>query len=334
MSTSIATKTTVKKVVCSRCTIEEFLLEEDTNAVTNWTCKKCKVTTEQATTSTHQQSTYLNIEKSLMAAMNGCFEVVEKRFDIVMSSFQCLSGEFDGLVKEMVVLKTMNADTKKGLEDVQQQNGEMVKIINQLTARLNQLEQAASSNTIEIRGIPPPPLSTMKEDIRNILQILATQIGAPSVADSVEYCYRVPAITSGVGDRGQRGSFIVVRLKNHLAKVAWLTARKNLRGVTQLSDATVSGSNNSCTLGTAGLRIRDIRIHEQLTTNNKRLLNLTRVAAREMNYQHVWVRNGKIFVTHDSERFTRVIRITDEDDLREKMGFEIATCKLGKETLV
>jgi hypothetical protein len=330
MSTSIAAKTTSKIVVCSRCT------REDTDAnplVMNWTCEKCKETTEQASTSTHQQSPYFYLEKSLMAAMNGCFEVVEKRFDKVMSSFEFLSGEYGRLVKEMAVQQTMNADTKKGLEDVQQENGEMVKIINQLTARLNQLEQAASSNTIEIRGIPPPPMSGMKEDLLNIVQILATQIGAPSVTDSVEDCYRVPAITSGVGNRGQRGSFIVVRLKHHFAKVAWLTARKNLRVIAQLSDATLSG-NNFGTLGTAGLRFRDIRIHEQLTPNNKRLLNLTRVAAREMNYQHVWVRHGKIFVRYDSEKLTRVIHITDDDDLREKMGFDNEICKLGKETLV
>jgi hypothetical protein len=298
------------------------------------------IATEQTSTPSDQQSLIFDLENNLLAAMSGYFDAIEKRFVDIETSLQHISGHYDSLVEDMVALNTLSADYEKDLEDAQQQNGERDIIINQLAARINQLEQEALSNTIEIIGIPPPPISDMKEDIRNILQVLATQIGAPPVADSVEDCYRVPAFDFGESGRRRRGGFIVVRLKNPLAKVAWLAARKNLRGGAQLSDATLAGSSgeqqfNSGTLGTIGLSLRKIKIHEQLTPNNKRLLFLTRVAAEGMNYKHVWVRHGTIFVKYDSERFTPVIRINGEDDLLQKMGFDVATLQAaGTETLI
>lgn len=277
------------------------------------------------------------------------FDALEKRFAEVERGVQYISDQQDTLVKEMAVQKALCADLKKGLEDVHHREDERDQIISQQNARINQLEQATLSSTIEILGIPPPSTSEQKEDVRHTLQVLATQIGAPSVADSVEDCYRVPAIASGNGGRRPREGRIVVRLKHHLAKVAWLAARRKLQperqqrreqGGAQLSAAGGSGehqvsaaahraalsfANAASALGTLGTTGPPIRIYESLTPYNRRLLFFTRAAAKDKKHEHVWVRDGKIFVKHDSERLTPVIRITGEDDLRRKLGFDIAT---------
>lgn len=68
-----------------------------------------------------------------------------------------------------------------------------------------------------------------------------------------------------------------------------------------------------------------IRIYEQLTPYNRRLLFFNREAAKKKGFEHAWVRDGKIFVKRDSEKTTPVIRITGEVDLRNKLGFDVAT---------
>jgi hypothetical protein len=354
-----------KSIVCSvcrkvaghpECLREEVTVTNTNPPVTRWTCKNCKVAAAGTSqlTPTYLPSPTLNLatlQDNLMATINGRWDAFEKRYAEMEKSMQYISDQYDTLVKELASQKGLYADLKKDLEEVHRHENERDVIISQQNARINQLEQASLSNTIEILGIPPPPISNTKENVHNTLQALATKIGAPNVADSVEDCYRVPAIASGAGGRRPREGRIVVRLKHHTAKVAWLTARKNLYperqqrraqggGAQQPSVAASAGSsgqqvntaasnvlsfaNAASSSGAPGTTGPPIRIYEQLTQYNRRLLFFTRAAAKQKNHEHVWVRDGKIYVKHDSERLTPVIRITGEDDLRRKLGFDVA----------
>jgi len=122
---------------------------------------------------TYQPSPTLDLvtlQNNLMATINGRWDAFEKRFAEMEKSVQYISDQYDALAKELASQKALCAELKKDLEDVHHHENERDAIISQQNARINQLEQASLSNTIEILGIPPVPISDKKENVYNTLQ--------------------------------------------------------------------------------------------------------------------------------------------------------------------
>jgi hypothetical protein len=152
----------------------------------------------------------------LIAAIHQRADDLETRFAAVEKSLDFISQQYDTLVKEIASQKALNADLQKGLEKVSKQMYEKDIVVNQLTARVNQLEQSSLAQTIEIHGVPVRAGENLQEKV----QMIATKIGAPDVAGTVDDMYLIPPAKT-VNNKPRPG-YIVVRLKHHSAKVAWL----------------------------------------------------------------------------------------------------------------
>jgi hypothetical protein len=254
-----------------------------------------------------------------------------KRFCEVEQSLGFLSDKYDSLVKEMEASKHLIQELKKGLDEAKKREEEHNRVVNQLSARVNQLEQASLSRNLEIIGLPLTGES--EQHLRNDLHKLATQIGAPNVADTVEDLYLVRAKPASATARA-RPARVVVRLKNDSSKVGWLSAKRRLNQQQrrapgaeeqQRDNGGQAGAPAPSFASAAGGpqgRGQPIRIYEMLTPYNKRLLFLAKEAGRAKGFQYVWTKQGKIFVRH-SEQLGQVIRITCEDDIRKKMHHNV-----------
>jgi len=160
------------------CLREEVTVSDSNPPVTRWTCKNCKVTAKPAGMASQLNPTYqpsptldlVTLQNNLMATINGRWDAFEKRFAEMEKSVQYISDQYDALAKELASQKALCAELKKDLEDVHHHENERDAIISQQNARINQLEQASLSNTIEILGIPPVPISDKKENVYNTLQ--------------------------------------------------------------------------------------------------------------------------------------------------------------------
>jgi len=309
----------------------------------SWVCKGCSLQQQKGTSSEAPfpsplgapvtQDSLAALQRDLIAAINQRADGLETRFAAVEKSLEFISDQYDTLVKEIESQKALNADLQKGIDKVSKQMYEKDLVVNQLTARVNQLEQSSLAQTIEIHGVPV----SGGENLLDKVQMIATKIGAPDVAGTVDDVYLVPA-AKPINNKPRPG-YIVLRLKFHSAKVAWLEARKRLQqqqrkeweanqqgGAPQDTGASSGGAGPSW--ADAPLPPSVLRIYEQLTPYNKRLLFLTRTAARHTNFQFVWVKDGKIFVKHDPDKLAQVIKITCEGDIKKKMGYDVTYAQI------
>jgi hypothetical protein len=325
-----------KNLAHPECAPNEYTIEG--NGV-KWTCRTCVL---QKTSSS--SGTQLGSSKPLTQADLSAFEGrLMSRFDDLVSrittvekSLGFLSDQYDTLVKEVESHKTLFKELKQGLAEAKKRDEEKTRVVNQLSARVNQLEQASLSRNLEIIDLPLTGES--EQHLRSDLQKLATEIGAPNVADTVEDLYLVRAKPESTTARA-RPAKVVVRLKNDSSKVEWLAARRRLNQQQRRAPGAEEQQRDnggqpgapapsfaSAAGGPQG-RSKPIRIYEMLTPYNKRLLFLAKEAGRAQGFQYVWPKQGKIFVRH-SEQLGQVIRITCEDDIRQKMHHNVTTAHI------
>ncbi|KAG8314741.1 hypothetical protein J6590_085721, partial [Homalodisca vitripennis] len=107
---------------------------------------------------------------------------------------------------------------EKAIEDIgflRQENANLKKIVNDLSSKVNALEQSSKDNIVEISGVPHKE----KEDILNIIGKISDAIGFVFKEDSVDNCYRYKSID------GSRPGIIVVRFVRKLDKEAFMNKR-------------------------------------------------------------------------------------------------------------
>jgi uncharacterized protein YoxC len=304
-----------------------------------WYCDNCKTTEPGMKPSSPSVGvTPLDLEAfraSLAALFNGRFDQLDGRFAGLESSFEFLSKQYDTLTEEVKSLRKEQKEVKKALETANKMIAEKDDTINQLSARVNHLEQAGLALNLEFHGVP----TSAGENLLTKVQEIATQIGAPQVADTIEDVYRVSAPLAGAQGNRPRPGRLVVRFKHKSARNAWLDSwkahmrrQREARGRQQeegTSDVTAPGQVAPSFASATGGRLLDpsLRVFEQLTFYNKRLLFMTREAARAKNFKFVWVKDGKIFARH-SEQLGQVLRIACEGDIRRHMGHNVPTFRV------
>jgi len=263
---------------------------------------------------------------SLEANLSAKFSALGSRFKETEDAISFYSEKYDEFLKQTTEQNKLIAEMKRSLDNMHEKLREKDATINQLTARVNQLEQSNLSSNIEIHGIPQGE----RENLREVLQSLAEKVGAPPVSETVVDAFRMPGRPPRAANDTPRAPVIVVKLKVASAKMSWLAGRRRLQRPQQQGDD-VTGAPSSAAAAAATHPGRrgppPVRIYEQLTPYHKRLLFLTRAAASDQGFKFVWVREGKIFA-RKSEQLAALIRIRCEDDIRTKMGHNVGTAHI------
>lgn len=291
-----------------------------TRLTTDWTCPKCSIRPKggnsdntplrctkenvsmRASKRAALQSPKLDVEGGL--TRNDVREVVQ---DIFNDQMEKLFIRFDKHIKATVdaALVPVTEDIqelKQSLVQIHRQHEETAGNISQLSdtvkelqtensvlrsynqnlsERLNQLEQYARNANIEIQCVP----ERKNDDIVKIVSNIGKTIGCAVKSDEIMNCNRIAKLNP----KGSRPRSIIVRFISPRLRDTFLAA------CIKFNRSNANEKLNSSHAGLAGEKT-SIFVVEHLSPTNKALHAKARMAAKENGYKHIWVRNGRIYL--------------------------------------
>lgn len=158
------------------------------------------------------------------------------------------------------------------VEQLQATVSSLVADISSLKFQLSASEQRTRLNNVEIKGVP------LKKD-ENLFSIVeaickATNYSFPKA--QINYLHRVPL-------HGSKEKAIVVSFINRYVKEEFVASARACKTLSAAS------------LGFVGTSQR-VFVNDHLNAESKNLLNKSKSAAKEKNFNYVWVKYGKIHV--------------------------------------
>lgn len=183
-------------------------------------------------------------------------------------------------------MKNNIASLTKDNVQLKRDNCSLLASVNELSDRLNSLEQHSRDNNLEIQGVP----EHRTESIPNLVQTCAAAVGYQLNDIDVVHCTRV----AKQNKESKLPRSIVVKLRTIRCRDEFFSA------VHRYNKANPSDKLNTSLLGIAGDK-RPVYVSEHLSPANKSLHAMTRKKAKEMSYKFVWVRNSRIYVRKDPE---------------------------------
>lgn len=211
-------------------------------------------------------------------------------FKATLSSFDVKISEIEGrlttLENNFAKIAPSNTDTFE-------------ETIAELKAQLNERDQAALLNDIEISGFP----EQSGENISNVVSMLSTTLGVPFDDKDVVMMERVGSTRRNrVEGVLQRPRTIAVRFARRAIRDQWLHAARVRRS---LSTADVGGVTDK-PKGDSGAN--RIYINERLSRSNRKLFFQAREAGKKYNWKYVWSRDGKILARKEDGQSALLIR--------------------------
>jgi len=230
------------------------------SAKQNWCCIKCKNAVNDSNSKT-PIITHADIKEDQVLTSESFRNLIDSvnfmsdKFDTFGSQIQELVKSVDTMRKEDRILKEQNNNLRNDL--------------NFLQTRMNNLEQKALDNFVEIIGVPEINNENCKKTVEKIATSLKLEI-------EVVNAFRVHS-----------------KLNTRPSKiVAELTMKQNKRKMIVLSrKIKLTGSNVD-----AEWKNNAIYINDNLTQFNRNLFFKTKTFARESGYRYVWFKDTKLFI--------------------------------------
>ena len=175
--------------------------------------------------------------------------------------------------------------------DLEKEKDENVKLKQDFSMRLNNLEQRTRINNIEIVGLKKPSL--MQTDASMSLKLLNDIVGVETSQGDLEALHEVPS------KRKDNKRIVVVHFKSRFLRDT----------VLEKSKAALREYNSNRDIA------ERVYLNEQLSPENKRLFAQTIKIKHELNFKFVWSKNGKIFFKQDESPSSQFYKITCQDDI-------------------
>lgn len=230
---------------------------------------------------------------SMQTLRNTILDVIKSELpsivrNVIAKELKPLKDEIGELTKTLTFIQEEYSELKSKCENLCIKTDEQSSKISILESRINKLEreheqqqQWSRLQNLEVVGVP----ETADESQLEIITALAKRSGVDLKPEDIDFAHRVQPQRQSSG----RPRSIVLRLKTRHMKDKLLSATRKLHGAT-LKDIGL-GSNN----------VTKIYVNEHLTQYNKRLLNLCKVRAKNLNYKFVWTKNCRVFVRKDEK---------------------------------
>lgn len=275
---------------CSGLTKAAFKSKDDAMKKT-WKCQTCVVS---AARSNQSAGGGLRDEKALEKVLIEINEklaqlpIIQSRVDALFSvketvnklehSIEHLSEQYDTVLAELKKQSAEITSLRKKVEIVESTNS--TQEVSELKKQVNALEQYSRRHNLEIQGMPVVD----KEDLLGRMNQLANKLRLPALTRTdLEALHRLPAKPSN-------NPAILVRFTSRVLRDEWMSKR------TELRDAKLA-----------------VQFRDNVTQQNKKLLWMMKAKAREMHYDFVWQKDGKLFVRKASGQ--RALCIECEADL-------------------
>ena len=172
--------------------------------------------------------------------------------------------------------------------DIEVLRDENRKLRHEMSACLNNLEQRARINNVEIVGLRAPTL--METDTNVALNFLNETLEAGVVPEEIEALHPVPS------KRQDKKRIFVIHFK--------FRARRD--GILSLAKEKLKNYKKDLPAA------ERVYVNEHLSPGNKRLFALATKKKHELNYKFVWSRGGVVFMRKNEGSLS--IKITSDED--------------------
>ncbi|CAH2090851.1 unnamed protein product [Euphydryas editha] len=201
-------------------------------------------------------------------------KTVKEEIKEMKDSMDFMSEKFDKIIKE-------HKEALENIKVLEEKSDRLQSTVMHLQARVNQLEQNARSNNIEIQCMPERKSENLMSIVKNIDSVIKCDVVEENVM-------RVTRIAKMDKD-SPRPRSIVVEFKNQKLRDAFLAAGFNF------NKNNPNDRLNTSHLGCNGNKT-PIYICEHLSVANKMLHAAARRTATDKGFKFVWVRGGKVFL--------------------------------------
>ncbi|KAJ2939063.1 hypothetical protein O0L34_g10252 [Tuta absoluta] len=217
---------------------------------------------------------------------------------LTISSISSAVAGIEDIKTDIGALKTSTGKISsqlKGLEErvkaVEKTQAEVQQLKDRISSLENDLQeknQWARINNVEIRGVPLKD----RENLFEIVSKIGIKIQYPVAKNIINFVTRIPS-------REDQNKPIIVSFINRYAKEDFIAAARSFKKLT------------TADIGLPGTA--PVFVNDHLTVHNKILLKKAKALKTEKDFQFVWVKNCKIFARKNTE--SKVINIKMESDL-------------------
>lgn len=179
----------------------------------------------------------------------------------------------------------LNADVEKcnnQVSVISKENETLRLNLNDITNRFNQLEQLSRASNLEIQCVP----ERKSENLITIVKQLAKTIACPINESEIFYCSRI----AKKDPMSPRPRSILIKLNSPRSRDTFLAA------AIKYNKNHPEDKLNAGHLGLPAEKKVAIYVAENLSLENKLLHAAARMRAKELQYKHVWIRGGRIYM--------------------------------------
>lgn len=232
--------------------------------------------------------------KALRAIIN---QEVSSKLSTILSEQKNLRELVDGFQQTISFLSERCDELKSALEvksekiaTLERKNIVLQESIQNLTKRVNNTEQHARANNIEVQCVP----ENKSENVINTVLSIGKAIKSNIKDADIAHCTRIAKKDSD----SNRPRSILVKFNTPRLRDAFLAA------AIRFNRSQPQNRLNTSHLGATADKAQPIYIVEHLSADNKSLHAAARTRAKELGFRFVWVRNGRIFMkkSEDSDR--------------------------------
>lgn len=228
------------------------------------------------------------IRKTLSSEMSAMRTTISKEFSSLKTELKEVRSEISSLKEAMDFISGQYEDMKilveKKSQDnrlLRQENDKLQVTTNHLLFRVNDLEQEARANNVEIQCVS----EYQAESLLPLVQQLAKTVGLMLKEEDIHLCTR----TAKTKAESARPRSIVLKLSTPQKRDSLIEAVKCYK---KSNPADKLGSKH---LGIAGPK-SDVFVTEHLTPHNRELHYLARQAGKDKGYKFIWIKGGRVFM--------------------------------------
>lgn len=227
----------------------------------------------------------------IRSAITGELRTLKEEIQGFKESMNYMSSQFDDIVRELQL-------SKEVCGKLEVENAQMKNTINDLTTRINNLEQHARANNLEIQCVP----EKARENLPKMISTLGKAVNCAIKDDQVVKCTRIAKMNK----TSTRPRSIVVQLTTQSLRDHFLAACINY------NKSHPNDKLNASHIGLPGSSA-PIYISDHLSSANKALHAAARLKAKEKAYKFVWIKSGRVFMKKDEN--SEYILIKDQKSL-------------------
>ncbi|KAF9412365.1 hypothetical protein HW555_009110 [Spodoptera exigua] len=242
------------------------------------------------------------IKEELAAAVKSSFK------DLLTDQLKNIQGEISAFKVSFGFFNEQFEEFKKRFEEkdaiinqLRSDNTKLQQNVIDLTTRLCIVEQNMRESNVEINGLPEDKSENLVETLKNIAKVTNCDIGDSDIMQITRVAKQ--------NKENNRPRSVVAKLRSPRQRDNLLAAVGNFNKK-HPSDKL---NSHHLGIGLGGSRV-PVYVSEHLCPTGKHLHAATRKLAKEMSYDFVWLRNGRIFVRKDIH--SKPIHIRNHDSLK------------------